>query len=127
MTDKPTWIVDPIGKSFLVRHLDSIITTVSLPLSLPLLIHVIITLFSFALPIPKDGTTNFVHGYPFVCVSIALVETQRSVLGVIYNPILDEVSNLPLPTSPFPLSHFLLTSILSSLSSSHLALHGNHR
>jgi len=40
---------------------------------------------------PVDGTTNFVHSFPFVCVSIGLCIGKRPVLGVVYNPILDEL------------------------------------
>ena len=40
---------------------------------------------------PLDGTTNFVHGFPFVCVSIGLVVGREPVLGVIYNPVLGEM------------------------------------
>jgi fructose-1,6-bisphosphatase/inositol monophosphatase family enzyme len=40
---------------------------------------------------PLDGTTNFVHRFPFVCVSIGLVINKVPVVGVVYNPILDEV------------------------------------
>ncbi len=36
---------------------------------------------------PLDGTTNFVHDYPFYCVSIALMDGERPVVGVIYDPI----------------------------------------
>jgi len=36
-----------------------------------------------------DGTTNFVHSYPNVCISIGLVVGCDIKLGVIYNPILD--------------------------------------
>ncbi len=32
---------------------------------------------------PLDGTTNFAHGYPFVAVSIGLVQGREPVLGVI--------------------------------------------
>jgi myo-inositol-1(or 4)-monophosphatase len=39
---------------------------------------------------PLDGTTNFVHGFPIVGVSIALVEEGRPVLGVIHAPFLGE-------------------------------------
>lgn len=41
-----------------------------------------------------DGTTNFVHGYPFVCISLGLIYKQRPVLGVIYNPFLDYLVSL---------------------------------
>ncbi|KAI4298783.1 hypothetical protein L6164_032301 [Bauhinia variegata] len=40
---------------------------------------------------PLDGTTNFVHGFPFVCVSIGLTIEKIPVVGVVYNPILDEL------------------------------------
>ena len=35
---------------------------------------------------PLDGTTNFAHGYPVFCVSIALVHDGRPVLGVVHDP-----------------------------------------
>ncbi|CAN6895676.1 unnamed protein product [Brassica oleracea] len=40
---------------------------------------------------PLDGTTNFVHGFPFVCVSIGLTIGKVPVVGVVYNPIMDEM------------------------------------
>jgi myo-inositol-1(or 4)-monophosphatase len=39
---------------------------------------------------PLDGTTNFVHGFPLVGVSVALVEDGRPVAGAIHAPFLDE-------------------------------------
>lgn len=40
---------------------------------------------------PLDGTTNFVHGFPFVCVSIGLTIKKVPAVGVVYNPIIDEL------------------------------------
>lgn len=40
---------------------------------------------------PIDGTTNFVHGYPFYCVSIGLIEGDTPVVGVIYDPVRDRL------------------------------------
>ncbi|KAI3466513.1 hypothetical protein Pfo_023176 [Paulownia fortunei] len=40
---------------------------------------------------PLDGTTNFVHGFPFVCVSIGLTIGRIPTIGVVYNPIMDEL------------------------------------
>ncbi|GMP75765.1 hypothetical protein CsSME_00032738 [Camellia sinensis var. sinensis] len=40
---------------------------------------------------PLDGTTNFVHGFPFVCVSIGLTIGKVPTVGVVYNPIMDEL------------------------------------
>jgi myo-inositol-1(or 4)-monophosphatase len=37
---------------------------------------------------PLDGTTNFVHGHPFYCVSIGLLAGNDPVLGVVVAPAL---------------------------------------
>ena len=39
---------------------------------------------------PLDGTTNYIHGVPLYSVSIALKMNEELVLGVIYEPNLDE-------------------------------------
>ncbi|SCV05564.1 LANO_0H10264g1_1 [Lachancea nothofagi CBS 11611] len=38
---------------------------------------------------PIDGTTNFIHGYPYSCTSLGLVENGIPVCGVVFNPHLD--------------------------------------
>ena len=40
---------------------------------------------------PLDGTTNFAHGIPQFCTSIAYVEQGRPVVGVIHDPCRNEV------------------------------------
>src|SRR2546423_3658614 len=40
---------------------------------------------------PLDGTTNYAHGYPCFCVSIGLEHKGRSEIGVVYDPIRDEM------------------------------------
>lgn len=40
---------------------------------------------------PLDGTTNYAHGYPVFCVSVALEVEGRIALGAVYNPMLDEL------------------------------------
>jgi myo-inositol-1(or 4)-monophosphatase len=40
---------------------------------------------------PIDGTSNFVNGLPYFAVSVALMKQGRSVLGVVYDPVADEV------------------------------------
>lgn len=50
LTDKPTWIIDPV-----------------------------------------DGTTNFVHGFPFVAVSIAFAVNRELEFGVIYSCFEDKM------------------------------------
>jgi myo-inositol-1(or 4)-monophosphatase len=40
---------------------------------------------------PIDGTTNYVHGFPFFTVSIALAYKGEVIVGVIYDPSRDEL------------------------------------
>ena len=40
---------------------------------------------------PLDGTTNFAHGYPCFCVTLALEHDDEIVLGVTYDPTRDEL------------------------------------
>jgi myo-inositol-1(or 4)-monophosphatase len=40
---------------------------------------------------PLDGTANFVHGFPVVAVSVALVAGGEPVVGVVHAPMLGEV------------------------------------
>src|SRR5438034_4456262 len=65
-----------------------------------------------------ESTTNFVHGFSNVCISLALALNKRPVIGVIYNPFqqclftairnqgayLNLVTPLPLNPSPEPLT-----------------------
>jgi myo-inositol-1(or 4)-monophosphatase len=39
---------------------------------------------------PLDGTTNYVHGVPHYCVSLALERNGRLLVGAVYDPVLDE-------------------------------------
>ncbi|HSE60240.1 MAG TPA: inositol monophosphatase family protein, partial [Nitrospiraceae bacterium] len=40
---------------------------------------------------PLDGTTNFAHGFPFYSISIALEQRGVCMLGVVLDPIRDEL------------------------------------
>jgi myo-inositol-1(or 4)-monophosphatase len=40
---------------------------------------------------PLDGTTNFAHGYPVFCVSIALEKNGERIAAVIYDPTRNEL------------------------------------
>jgi len=40
---------------------------------------------------PVDGTTNFLHAFPYCCVSIGLHHLGRPVAGVVYDPFLNEL------------------------------------
>jgi len=60
---------------------------------------------------PLDGTVNFAHHHPFIAISIALVFKQEILIGVIFNPLLEELfiavkergaslNGLPIAVSP---------------------------
>ena len=40
---------------------------------------------------PIDGTSNFVRGLPYFAVSVALLREGKSVLGVVYDPVANEM------------------------------------
>jgi myo-inositol-1(or 4)-monophosphatase len=40
---------------------------------------------------PLDGTTNFAHGFPVFCVSLALQHKNQGIAGVVYDPTRDEL------------------------------------
>jgi len=40
---------------------------------------------------PLDGTTNYIHGYPMFAVSIALEYKGEIILGVVFDPLRDEL------------------------------------
>jgi myo-inositol-1(or 4)-monophosphatase len=39
---------------------------------------------------PLDGTTNFAHGFPVFCISVALVRSEELLAGFLYDPTRDE-------------------------------------
>jgi len=40
---------------------------------------------------PIDGTTNFIHGIPICCISLALWDNNGPLIAVVFNPITDEL------------------------------------
>lgn len=40
---------------------------------------------------PLDGTTNFAQGIPYFCVAVALTRNDERILGVVYQPCMDEL------------------------------------
>jgi myo-inositol-1(or 4)-monophosphatase len=71
---------------------------------------------------PLDGTTNFAHGYPICCVSVAYERDGAIVVGAVYDPFRDEqfsavrgqgatLNRAPLQVSMTPdLGHALLAT-----------------
>lgn len=50
---------------------------------------------------PVDGTMNFVHGLPLVAISIGLLIEKKAVLGIIYNPLLEQMFTAKLGQGAF--------------------------
>lgn len=40
---------------------------------------------------PIDGTNNFVHGIPFTAISVAFVIKKELQIGIVHNPIMNEM------------------------------------
>ncbi|KAF2396259.1 inositol monophosphatase [Trichodelitschia bisporula] len=67
---------------------------------------------------PIDGTTNFIHGFPYVCISLGLAVGRVPTVGVVFNPFtgalytairgqgafLNGTTRLPLNPTPEPLA-----------------------
>ena len=70
---------------------------------------------------PIDGTTNFEHGYPWFCSSIALERDGQLVAGVIHNPMTNELFTASSGCGAFLNGQRINTSIRSPLASSLLA------
>jgi myo-inositol-1(or 4)-monophosphatase len=50
---------------------------------------------------PIDGTSNFVRGLPYFAVSVALIREGKSVLGVVYDPVANEMFSAELGKGAF--------------------------
>lgn len=40
---------------------------------------------------PIDGTMNFVHSFPYTCISVGLWVNKQAEIGIVYNPVLDQM------------------------------------
>jgi myo-inositol-1(or 4)-monophosphatase len=50
---------------------------------------------------PLDGTTNYAHGYPHFAVSIGVEERDEPLLGVVYDPLMDELYHAVMGSGAF--------------------------
>jgi len=72
---------------------------------------------------PLDGTTNFAHGLPVFCVSMALYKENKPLIGIIYDPTRDECfagasgmgANLTTANGTIPLRVSHATELVHSL------------
>jgi myo-inositol-1(or 4)-monophosphatase len=70
---------------------------------------------------PLDGTTNFAHGYPQVAISLALQRGAQTILGLVYDPIREELFVARRGAGAFLNDQVVRVSTASSLSTSLLA------
>jgi len=71
---------------------------------------------------PLDGTTNFAHGIPYFCISVALTHNNIPLLGFVYNPLLDEMFFAHKDNGAFLNNSPITISNLKSLEDSFLAV-----
>ncbi len=50
---------------------------------------------------PVDGTMNFVHSFPHSCISLAVLYQKDVQIGIIYNPILEQMFTAKLGQGAF--------------------------
>ena len=70
---------------------------------------------------PLDGTTNFAHGFPFFCVSIALEECGEIIMGVVYDPQRNELFYAERDKGSYLNNKRIHVSVTKKLSESFLA------
>lgn len=73
---------------------------------------------------PLDGTTNFLHGVPHWCISIALEKDRETIAGLVYDPLKDEMFLAEKGTGAFMSSARLRVSSRGDMASSLIAIGG---
>jgi myo-inositol-1(or 4)-monophosphatase len=76
---------------------------------------------------PVDGTTNFLHGLPIYCISVALMEYEQVILGVVYDPSRDECFHAIRDGKAYRNEEEIRVSTVHALSESLLATGFPHR
>lgn len=70
---------------------------------------------------PLDGTTNYAHGFPIFSVSVALERAGRLSLGLVYDPVRDEMFRAEAGRGAFLNDRAIRVSAVSDLGRSLLA------
>ena len=70
---------------------------------------------------PLDGTTNFAHGIPIFVISLAFAQGSQPLLGVIYDPMRDELFHATIDGGAWLNDRRLHVSTASTLNESLLA------
>lgn len=77
---------------------------------------------------PIDGTMNFVHSFPHSCISLALFLNKKPEIGIIYNPILNQLFTAQKGKGSFLNNNVIKVSGKTSLEESLVILeHGARR
>ena len=71
---------------------------------------------------PLDGTANFVMGNPYFSTSIGLAYKDEMILGVVYNPVLDELYHAVKNRGPYLNNRKITVSDKSRLNEAFLAV-----
>jgi myo-inositol-1(or 4)-monophosphatase len=71
---------------------------------------------------PLDGTNNFYHKFPMFCVSIALYKKGKPLIGVVFDPLKNELFYAEKSKGAFLNNKKIVVSTVNSLSESLLAL-----
>lgn len=70
---------------------------------------------------PLDGTTNFAHGYPCFAVSIGLLQDGEPLVGLVFNPVSDELFSATRGAGAFLNGKPIHVSTIAKLSTSLVA------
>ncbi|XP_011302313.1 inositol monophosphatase 2 [Fopius arisanus] len=71
---------------------------------------------------PIDGTMNFIHGFPHTCIVIGLSIDKEMRIGIVYNPILEQLFTARKGKGAFLNGRPIRTSSVDSLSKSLICL-----
>ena len=70
---------------------------------------------------PLDGTINFIRGFPYFCVSVAVLKNNKPYIGVIYNPVTKELFSAQLNKGAYLNGKKIKVSKISKLSDAYLS------
>jgi len=70
---------------------------------------------------PLDGTINYIRGFPYFTVSIALLKNNKPFLGVVYNPSSKELFSAQVGKGAFKNGKKISVSRIARLSDSYLS------
>ncbi|XP_011302308.1 inositol monophosphatase 1 [Fopius arisanus] len=75
---------------------------------------------------PIDGTTNFVHAFPHTCISIALTVKSQLEIGIVYNPVLEQMFTARRGRGAYLNGKSIKSSSISELKSSLICIEASY-